>query len=67
MTCERCGNWYLKRNEDGDMTCFYCGSVSYVSVGDLGDVRKGTDGARFSIRREPRHDSPNKLKQGTLA
>jgi hypothetical protein len=30
------------------------------------EMRPGTDGARFSIKREPRHDSPNKLKQGTL-
>jgi uncharacterized Zn finger protein (UPF0148 family) len=64
MTCARCNNWLMKRNEDGDMSCFQCGHVVYASVFE--EMRPGTDGARFSIKREPRHDSPNKLKQGTL-
>lgn len=57
------------RRNPMDPTEAYCWDCfETVFIGEpMGDVRKGTDGARFSIRREPRHDSPNKLKQGTLA
>jgi hypothetical protein len=48
--------------------CLDCFNTVFIGrVYELGDVHPGTDGARFGIRREPRHDSPNKLKQGTLA